>query len=1197
MSDFFLNNAKIRSIQPQEGCTIKTDDEFLKKYDINNNSVWDSGEVQQFMQDLHNADIDGDGAITQNESVSWFAKVTNNAVDKVRSIFKTDDTNLVYESLDTLIKENTRKQAVSRMHKNAQEGLDIYYASVGGVISKGYNSIKELFNTEYAGDKVYRQLASQYVSSLLLEKADSADGLTAREYIETKISLLKSLLGADKFSAGEQERIENAIKDLDIKEIDGLITTLSNAENDEHSALQKQILNDINTKSNQNNNKELGFVKFSRLKSFLASAQAEEKIAFETVFKLETGVPFNQDHISRYEEQYNKTSAIVAVYNKVNEVSADLNKNISALDGYNKLGSTTGLANERDILYNNLSNSILSTLQKFYGDDKEKINDVLSQYDAKLDGGKIVFNAPSMNDYLLVDMAKKLLANIQGNLNKLMDGKTIEDYQADLKEAYENAYGTQNAVDLASKFQESQQEGVGYAKLGVSLSGVALVVLSNGTLLPVVSGTMLSIAGSGIVSGIEAVTKDGGMTKEEAKEIAKEIASSGVLTLLGMKQAEIAAKIGQTLLKSCPKFLQYTAKYGSMAVMGALTNYAVMGDISLSQETISNLINIATGIIAHKKMANSQGAITTKQNKFEANNDIEIMAKLTDKVKRSNDIKNVREEVINSPEFKNLPPERQAELKTKITDIAEIKKAVPNRNSSEMEVLIDIKMRRNCPTEDIKRLSDYLDKYPEYKNEILEIVSANNNVKFGEGLNGTSAKHIDDLVKILEENPNHKDKIVGYMKIQRRADNDTTDPTSSIRSYIETLNKYPEHESFIIELSKNGNLDAKSTDGGINTIETALNLYLKEGYKKEDILILSRQNYSIANMRASLATIKKYPELRDIILNEGPKYKLIDDTPANTPKSTIEERLKIKEQLESSYPNEMKTLRQTLGEDFFSKVKWEDIIPQNAAPQEIKSILNSINESSKFFARTAANERNYGKNIQWASKMNDISNGAGHLISNGKDFDEVLGYISREYRGYDTATTLETNHSKRNDRRLASGKYRGDDNPNDNYITPFNNSDSYSEYFKRLIKVKSPRKPPYDDMELTQIEYYPQYDKNFGRMIHPENRHVASALKHVRERYQELQPLIDKVKNGQQLSKQDIKMANEKIAEIYFLMANSMPYERGSNGISDILMRSIYKSLGIEQPAIKQGVSLDLEAFCMDLDEYKKKWNSFFENN
>ena len=1197
MSEFFLNNGKIGSLQPKMGDAIKTSDEFLKKYDVNNNSVWDSDEIGQFMQDLYKSDIDGDGVINQNESISWFAKVTNSTVDKVRSLFQTEDTNLVYQSLDTLIEENTREQAVSRMRQNAQEGLDIYNASLGGAISKGYNSIKELFNTEYAGDRVYRQLARQYVSSLLLEKAESSEGLTAREYIETKVSLLKSLLGADKFPAGEQERIEDAIKDLDIKEIDTLITTLSNAENDEYSDLQKQTLNDIKTKSDQNNNKELGFVRFSRLKSFLGSANADSKISFEMIFKLETGVPFNQEYISKYEEQYNKTNALVAVYNKVSEVSADLDKNISAMEGYNKLGNTSGLANERDILYQNLSSSVLSTLQKFYGDDKEKISEVLAQYDAKLEGGKIVFNTPGMNDYLLVDMAKQLLANIQGNLDKLMGGKTIEDYQTELKEAYEKAYGTQNAVDLASKFQESQQEGVGYAKLGASLSGMALIVLSNGTLLPVVSGTMLSIAGSGIVSGVEAATKEGGMTKEEAKEIAKEIASSGVLTLLGMKQAEVAAKIGHTLLKSCPKFLQYTAEYGSMGVMGALTNYAVMGEIDLSQETISNLINIAAGIVAHRKMARIQGNATVRPNKPEVNNDFEIMAKLTDKVKKSNDIDNIREDVINSPEFKKLPPERQAELETRITEIAEIKRAVPNRTDAETEILINIKMKRNCSTEDIKSLSEYLDKYPDYKNDILDIVNSNNNVKFGEDLLGRSTKHIDDIVKLLEQNPNHKDKIVDYMKVQRRADSDTTDPTFSISSYIETLNKYPEHESFIIELSKNGNLDAKSADGGINTIEAALNLYLKDGYKKEDILLLSRQNYSIANMRTSLVTVEKYPELRDIILNEGPKYKLIDDTPANTPKSTIEERFKIKEQLESSYPNEMKNLRQTLGDDFFSKVKWEEIIPPNAAPQEIKSILNSINESSKFFARTASNEGRYGKNIQWASKMNDISNGAEYLIKNGEEFDEVLGYITREYRGYDTATSLETNQAQRNDRRLASGKYRGDDNPNDNFVTPFERSDSYSEYFNRLIKVKSPRKSPYGDMELTQIEYYPQYNKDFGRMIHPENKYIEPALNHVKERYQELQPLIDKVKSGQQLSKQDIKLANEKIAEIYFLMANSMPYERGSNGISDILMRSLYKSLGIEQPAIKHGVSLDMEAFCMDLDEYKKKWSSFFENN
>ena len=60
-------------------------------------------------------------------------------------------------------------------------------------------------------------------------------------------------------------------------------------------------------------------------------------------------------------------------------------------------------------------------------------------------------------------------------------------------------------------------------------------------------------------------------------------------------------------------------------------------------------------------------------------------------------------------------------------------------------------------------------------------------------------------------------------------------------------------------------------------------------------------------------------------------------------------------------------------------------------------------------------------------------------------------------------------------------------------------------------------------------------------------------------------------------------------------MANTCPFERGSNGISDVLMRSQYAAIGINKPHIKQGVGLDLEAFCMNLDEYKIKWNSFFE--
>ena len=47
--------------------------------------------------------------------------------------------------------------------------------------------------------------------------------------------------------------------------------------------------------------------------------------------------------------------------------------------------------------------------------------------------------------------------------------------------------------------------------------------------------------------------------------------------------------------------------------------------------------------------------------------------------------------------------------------------------------------------------------------------------------------------------------------------------------------------------------------------------------------------------------------------------------------------------------------------------------------------------------------------------------------------------------------------------------------------------------------------------------------------------------------------------------------ADDIISEIYYLMANTCPFKRGSNGISDVLMRSQYSALGINMPHVKNG--------------------------
>ena len=51
---------------------------------------------------------------------------------------------------------------------------------------------------------------------------------------------------------------------------------------------------------------------------------------------------------------------------------------------------------------------------------------------------------------------------------------------------------------------------------------------------------------------------------------------------------------------------------------------------------------------------------------------------------------------------------------------------------------------------------------------------------------------------------------------------------------------------------------------------------------------------------------------------------------------------------------------------------------------------------------------------------------------------------------------------------------------------------------------------------------------------------------------------------------------------------------RGSDAISNVFIRAMYKSIGIKSYPLKKGVSLDLEAYCTELEDYKKNFAGYF---
>ena len=1105
--EFNFLNSKFNLSELNAGMGIENNS-FLKKYDTNNNSIFDSNELNLFLSDLK--PYVEDGQLDNKESISLYAKIMNMTTSAVEALF--NEQNVISDIFNELLYHETNKEiAIQKNLSEINKAIDIYHEAMGGTVSQFCNSIKEIFNTEYAGDRVYRQLAKSKISAMMVEQSERKE-LSAKEFAQIKIDLLEILLKVDELPEQEQENIRNSIQNLTLEEINKYIEDIANAENEDYPNLRNNFISFL---QNSNNNADIGFssaYKPNSLKSILNSKN-DEILDFNQVFEFENGVKYDSENVEQY---------LILEQNFKNIAS----KNNEIAHQYESLENT--LKNNN---LDNLKQEIENTLLLLFDNNTEKINQYLKN------NGKDQIKNLSCED--LKNLAEMLKQELLNKLDKILEGKSLDEHIASLENAKIEAFGDKNNIDLANNFAESQEKGVGYVKMAVS--GASLVATLCGGPIAIV-GVGLSIAGGAGISFIEESSKHEEIPEDIKKEILKELTVSGALNVAGFGSGAASGALYNVLATKCPKLIAEISRYSSDAIMSLLSTYAITGDVDLTGEGISQIINVAVGIATHRNVAKT----STKNAKINSN--IEI-------------------------------PVTQIKAKPNLSGI--------DANYPNIKLLQEIASTTTRSQDEIKSIAKLMEKYPDYTDIIANVVK-NKNIKIKNNSNENVLQDIDVLIGLIKRNPEYKNEIVDFMSVQRYGDQSNLSQLNDAISYVSILNKYPNNKHEVAILAKNTNLSTTEA-------EELLIRGLKDPNEMQDILSFSRQNYDKKTIALQLKLIKKYPNLKNVLLSEGPQYTLIDKTPQQTSSEIIKQRLSIKSHLEKVASKEMNSLKNTLGKDFYDNIKWEDIIPSNANKQDITKIVNSINDKSKFFARTSLNESRYGKNIAWAHEMNNISEIAKTMIKDGASFDEVMDAISITYRGNDLKTTLFSEVGDNLGRR-SSGIYRGLEDPNINATTPFVKGEDYTEYFTRLTQAGT-RKSPYNDIEITEISYSKNFMPDRGAMIHPSNKYVEPGMAHIRERYDELKPFIEKIQRGETLTKQEKNIIDDKVSEIYFLMANIMPYKRGSNGISDIFMRSIYKSLDIEQPAIKKGISLDLEAFCLNLNDFKKNWSSFFIKN
>lgn len=238
------------------------------------------------------------------------------------------------------------------------------------------------------------------------------------------------------------------------------------------------------------------------------------------------------------------------------------------------------------------------------------------------------------------------------------------------------------------------------------------------------------------------------------------------------------------------------------------------------------------------------------------------------------------------------------------------------------------------------------------------------------------------------------------------------------------------------------------------------------------------------------------------------------------------------------------------------------------------------------------NIEGYGKNKDWAEAIKKTANRAVKDMQQEKTADEILVNI---VKGTKIANGFSKNIVKRQHtgiiRTDRSGYGKTGEWKEIELVTPL--SKQYKTYESKLTPIANkPLKSPYRDIGTAKIEKGNWIDYG-ARIVHPDNKYINNALDRVGKKYSDLKK--DYISKPENVTKETLPLINSDIAEIRWIMAHSMPWERGSDAISNVFTRSLYKSMGIKTYPLKQGISLDLEAFCTPLEKYKQNFSTYFE--
>lgn len=232
--------------------------------------------------------------------------------------------------------------------------------------------------------------------------------------------------------------------------------------------------------------------------------------------------------------------------------------------------------------------------------------------------------------------------------------------------------------------------------------------------------------------------------------------------------------------------------------------------------------------------------------------------------------------------------------------------------------------------------------------------------------------------------------------------------------------------------------------------------------------------------------------------------------------------------------------------------------------------------------------KGYGKSYVWANKVIKTADSAVKQIRENETFDNILKTIAD---GIKKANSTAHEKWKKSHSGILRTERKGWKNEAQWHTiwTKYDGygNEKYHTYYSRFEKTRTNKlKNPIPTIQLT----IPFKDEEGHFLLHAEPEYVNNALDYIKTKFEYLRKNYIK----KEVKQEDLEDINNSIAEIRWVFAHATPFERGSDAIGNIFMKSLYKAIGIKSSSPKSNISFDLEAYCTPLEEYKKNFCRYF---